>query len=472
MPYWDDLDLQVTGGGIYQRIIGSAPHRKWIIEWRARRKDSPGTTITTNFAIEFSEGSSSFSYLYGDTDALGLGATIGVQAASSGARFTQHSFDTGSVNRNKRLKATLSGTNRIVNTTFSGNGDFAYYSDDTVGLPTSFVNTTFAGHTGFAPLYAANQPSLTFRNTIVDHSAGSGDACGLAGATVTESNNFASDSSCGFSNNAAASAPLGTLTQAANGVYYYPLGDGAAVDGGHTSFLPTEASLALDVDGDGSIASTPIDVDTRGGFVRVACGQVDLGAAERQNCPPTGVQLSPSSIAESAVVGSLVGTLSTDDLNPVDTHSYSFVSNPGSRFQISAGNELRTAALLDYETASSHPITIRTTDAAGASFDAALTVTVLDVQHQVTPSAGSNGSLSPATPQSVDHGATIAFAVTADPGYQIASVTGCGGSLAGTTYTTGAITAACTVMASFSLLPCATSVSPANGATNVGSRRC
>ncbi|MBK8070465.1 MAG: Ig-like domain repeat protein [Rhodanobacteraceae bacterium] len=285
---------------------------------------------------------------------------------------------------------------------------------------------------------------------------------------MTESNNYASDSSCGFSNSGAASAPLGALTQAANGVYYYPLADGAAVDGGNGTFLPTETSLGLDVNGDGSIASAPINVDTRGaGFARVACGQVDLGAAERQNCAPTGVQLSPSSVPESAAIGSLVGTLSTIDPNLGDTHTYTFVSNPGNRFQISAGNQLRTAALLDYETASSHAITVRTTDAAGASFDAALTVTVLDVQHQVTPSAGSNGSLSPSTPQSVDHSATIAFTVTASPGYQIASVTGCGGSLAGSTYTTGAITAACTVSASFSLLPCATFVSPANGATNV-----
>jgi hypothetical protein len=49
----------------------------------------------------------------------------------------------------------------------------------------------------------------------------------------------------------------------------------------------------------------------------------------------------------------------------------------------------------------------------------------------------------------VAHGATTTFTVTPATGYS-ASVTGCGGSLAGTTYTTGAITAACAVTASFS----------------------
>jgi Rieske Fe-S protein len=49
----------------------------------------------------------------------------------------------------------------------------------------------------------------------------------------------------------------------------------------------------------------------------------------------------------------------------------------------------------------------------------------------------------------VDAGATAQFTVTPNSGYQIASVTGCGGNLSGTTYTTGPITANCTVSASF-----------------------
>ena len=67
----------------------------------------------------------------------------------------------------------------------------------------------------------------------------------------------------------------------------------------------------------------------------------------------------------------------------------------------------------------------------------------------VTPSAGANGTITPATPQTVAQGSTITFTVTPDSGYT-ASVAGtCGGTLAGMTYTTNAITAACTVVASF-----------------------
>ena len=72
-------------------------------------------------------------------------------------------------------------------------------------------------------------------------------------------------------------------------------------------------------------------------------------------------------------------------------------------------------------------------------------------QFVVTPVAGAGGSISPDTPQTVNSGQTIQFTVTPDTGYSIAGVTGCGGSLVGNTYTTGAITADCTVEASFTL---------------------
>ena len=110
MPYWDDLVPNgVTGGGIYQQLTGIAPNRKWIIEWRAKRFNAGGSTITTDVAVEFSEGSSSFAYLYGTVDNGGASATIGVQKATTGTEFTQFSFNTASVSSGQRLTATRSG---------------------------------------------------------------------------------------------------------------------------------------------------------------------------------------------------------------------------------------------------------------------------------------------------------------------------------------------------------------------------
>src|SRR4030042_2482695 len=69
--------------------------------------------------------------------------------------------------------------------------------------------------------------------------------------------------------------------------------------------------------------------------------------------------------------------------------------------------------------------------------------------YTVTPSAGANGTINPSTPQTVNYNLTTSFTVTPNTGYHIASVSGCGGTLSGNTYTTGPITGHCTVAASF-----------------------
>jgi len=71
--------------------------------------------------------------------------------------------------------------------------------------------------------------------------------------------------------------------------------------------------------------------------------------------------------------------------------------------------------------------------------------------HPVTTHAGAGGSINPVSAM-VGHGSSMIFTIIPDPGYGIASVTGCSGSLAGTSYTTGAIIRDCIVTASFVLL--------------------
>ncbi len=69
--------------------------------------------------------------------------------------------------------------------------------------------------------------------------------------------------------------------------------------------------------------------------------------------------------------------------------------------------------------------------------------------YTVSTSAGTGGTISPSS-RTVSHGSTTTFTVTPNTGYS-AAASGCSGSLVGTTYTTGAITAACTVTATFTL---------------------
>ena len=68
----------------------------------------------------------------------------------------------------------------------------------------------------------------------------------------------------------------------------------------------------------------------------------------------------------------------------------------------------------------------------------------------VTATAGDGGNITPAS-TSVTSGQTTSFTITSDNGYSIIDVTGCNGSLNDNTYTTGAITSACSVNASFNL---------------------
>lgn len=73
--------------------------------------------------------------------------------------------------------------------------------------------------------------------------------------------------------------------------------------------------------------------------------------------------------------------------------------------------------------------------------------------YTITPSTPTNGTISPATPQTVNSGATKTFTISANSGYTTdANVGGTcpAGSWSGDQYTTGAITADCTVTPTFS----------------------
>ena len=86
---------------------------------------------------------------------------------------------------------------------------------------------------------------------------------------------------------------------------------------------------------------------------------------------PTNIALSASIVSESASVGTVVGTLSS---NGYPSSTYSKIIDTGSKFSV-VGNELRIAAALDYETATSHSVTIRATNSAG-TYDKIFAVSV------------------------------------------------------------------------------------------------
>jgi hypothetical protein len=80
----------------------------------------------------------------------------------------------------------------------------------------------------------------------------------------------------------------------------------------------------------------------------------------------------------------------------------------------------------------------------GSTASCAANLAVLP-RFSVTPATGVGFTMLPATAQDVASGSTASFTVTASAGYGIASVSGCGGSLNGSSYTTAVVTGNCTL---------------------------
>ncbi len=162
----------------------------------------------------------------------------------------------------------------------------------------------------------------------------------------------------------------------------------------------------------------------------------------------TGPITGPCTVAASFAVNTFTVTPSTDNngsltpsnAQPVNYSSTtSFMVTPNTGYQISSVTGC--GGTLFGNTFTTGPITGNCTVSATFAVNT----------YTVTPSTDNNGSLTPSTAQSVNYNSTTSFTVTPNTGYQIASVTGCGGTLSGNTYTTGPLTGQCTVAASFSL---------------------
>jgi hypothetical protein len=151
-------------------------------------------------------------------------------------------------------------------------------------------------------------------------------------------------------------------------------GDNSALMSGITTDLDDNPRI---VDGDANSTAT-----------------VDLGPYERDVRAPTAITLSDDTVVEDSADGSRVGTLTCTDPESGDTTTLSLLDNAGGRFAIS-GSELQvgTGSLLDYESATSHEITVRCTDSNNLSIAETFTITVENVPEPGDNSGGSDQSI-------------------------------------------------------------------------------
>ncbi len=93
----------------------------------------------------------------------------------------------------------------------------------------------------------------------------------------------------------------------------------------------------------------------------------------------TGTAAVSENVANGTRVADVLGVM---DLDSGDTHTFSLVDDAGGRFQINGTTGEITVAngtLLDYETATSHNITVRATDSGGLTYDEVLAIQITDV---------------------------------------------------------------------------------------------
>jgi hypothetical protein len=151
----------------------------------------------------------------------------------------------------------------------------------------------------------------------------------------------------------------------------------------------------------------------------------------------------PTTHTVTPVVGVPSGTITPDTpVSVVDGATTSFDLAPASGFHIDTVTGC-DGSMTDADTYTTGAITADCTVTAYFAADA--------VTHTVTPVVGvPSGTITPDTPVSVVDGATTSFDLAPASGFHLDTVTGCDGSMTDAdTYTTGAITADCTVTANF-----------------------
>lgn len=118
---------------------------------------------------------------------------------------------------------------------------------------------------------------------------------------------------------------------------------------------------------------------------------------------PLALSFSPTSLAENADLGAVIGSLSTTDSDRNESFTYSFVNGAGGddngQFAI-IGNSVRSLFVPDFETKQSYQLRIRSTDKDGLSIESPFVVSIIDVNESPSSLALSANTLAENAPSS------------------------------------------------------------------------
>lgn len=167
----------------------------------------------------------------------------------------------------------------------------------------------------------------------------------------------------------------------------------------------------------------------------------------------------PTGFLVSTTVTAGNGSFSPSSANVSAGQSRSFLVTPASGFSIGAVSGCGgTLTGQNYQTAA---VTAACT----------ISATFTPMLYNLTTTAGTGGSISPATIQ-VAHGQPASFTLLPDADYMVAQVTGCDGTLSGNSFQINQVTAACNLSATFSKTAVTlTATASAGGRISPGSAR-
>lgn len=98
---------------------------------------------------------------------------------------------------------------------------------------------------------------------------------------------------------------------------------------------------------------------------------------------PTDIQLSPLAVSEQSPTNTVVGSLTASDPDDGNNVTFSLTDSAGGRFKLGGAGlsqvQVDNGRLLDFETASSHAITVRATDPDLNTFDKVFTISVANI---------------------------------------------------------------------------------------------
>lgn len=181
--------------------------------------------------------------------------------------------------------------------------------------------------------------------------------------------------------------PIADLTTDEDAAFIYtiPIETFSDVDDTDLSITASTPTW-LSFDGTNTLSGTPTNEEVGTFAVTLTATDAEGATAidefeitvNNTNDAPTAIQLTNSAIEEASPVGSLIGDLTTDDVDAGDTHTYTLDGPDAASFTIDNA-QLLTAEVFDFENKPTFDITIVSTDQSDASVSEVFQIDVTEM---------------------------------------------------------------------------------------------